>query len=112
MSLEERFSPANQTELYRTQYRSRRQKASESLPELGSDIRRLANLSYPTAPNDVRETLAKEQFIDGLMSVDMRLRIKQARPADLNDAIRHAVELKLLIRSKLRKIMGRVIQGL
>ncbi|VDI53879.1 Hypothetical predicted protein [Mytilus galloprovincialis] len=73
-SLEERFSPANQTELYRTQLRERRQKASESLPELGQDIRRLANLSYPTAPNDVRETLAKEQFIDGLMSVDMRLK--------------------------------------
>ncbi|CAG2194550.1 unnamed protein product [Mytilus edulis] len=102
-SLEERFSPANQTELYRTQLRERRQKASESLPELGQDIRRLANLSYPTAPNDVRETLAKEQFIDGLMSVDMRLRIKQARPSDLNDAIRHAVELEAFDKAEIKQ---------
>ncbi|CAG2238400.1 unnamed protein product [Mytilus edulis] len=106
-SLEERFSPANQTELYRTQLRERRQKASESLPELGQDIRRLANLSYPTAPNDVRETLAKEQFIDGLMSVDMRLRIKQARPADLNDAIRHAVELEAFNKAEIKQDNGK-----
>ncbi|CAG2243407.1 unnamed protein product [Mytilus edulis] len=105
-SLEERFSPANQTELYRTQLRERRQKASESLPELGQDIRRLANLSYPTAPNDVRETLAKEQFVDGLMSVDMRLRIKQARPADLNDAVRHAVELEAFNKAEIKREEG------
>ncbi|CAC5381092.1 unnamed protein product [Mytilus coruscus] len=60
----------------------------------GQDIRPLANLAYPTDPNDVRETLVKEQFIDGIMSVDMRLRIKQARPADLNDAISHPAELE------------------
>ena len=93
--------------MYRTQLRERRQKASESLPELGQDIRRLANLSYPTAPNDVRETLAKEQFIDGLMSVDMRLRIKQARPADLNDAIRHAVELEAFNKAEIKQDNGK-----
>ena len=86
-SLEERFSPSNQTELYRKQLRERRQKAAESLPELGQDVRRLTNLAYPMAPNDVREILAKEQFIDGLASADMRLRVKQAGPLNLNDAV-------------------------
>jgi hypothetical protein len=33
-SLEERFSPSNQTELYRTQLRERSQRAVETLPEL------------------------------------------------------------------------------
>ena len=55
-NLEERFAPSNQTELYRAQLRDKRQKASESLPELGQEIRRLTNLAYPTAPNDVKET--------------------------------------------------------
>ena len=106
-SLEERFSPSNQTELYRTQLRERRQKASESLPELGQDVRRLANLAYPTAPNDVRDTLAKEQFIDALISSDMRLRIKQARPTNLNDAVRHAVELEAFNKAELKHEEGR-----
>jgi len=39
-SLEERFSPSNQTELYRTQLRERREKAIETLPELEQDVRR------------------------------------------------------------------------
>lgn len=43
-ALEERFAPPNQTELYRVQLRERRQKASETMAELGQDIRRLTNL--------------------------------------------------------------------
>ena len=73
--------------------REQRQKATETIPELGQDIRRLTNLAYSSAPIEVRETLAKEQFVDALVSSDMRLRIKQSRPKDLNDAICHAVEL-------------------
>ena len=76
-ALEHRYAPSNQTKLYRAQLRDRRQKASESIPELGQDVRRLTNLAYATAPADVRETLAKEQFIDALHSSEMRLRIKQ-----------------------------------
>lgn len=92
-AFEDRFSPANQNDLYRTQ------RAAETLPELGQSIRRLTNLAYPTALGDVTETLAKEQFIDALIDSDMRLRVKQARPLNLNDAIRHAVELEAFIKS-------------
>ena len=62
-ALRERFSPPNQTELYRVQLRDRRQKASESLSELGQAIRRLANQAYPTAPADVRELLLKSNLL-------------------------------------------------
>jgi hypothetical protein len=65
-ALEERFAPPSFTELYRVQVRECKKKASESLPELGQVLRRLSNLAYPTAPRDVRETLAKEKFIDAL----------------------------------------------
>ena len=102
-ALEERFAPPNQTELYRVQLRERRQKASESMAELGQDIRRLTNLAYPKAPSDVRETLAKEQFVDALVNSEMRLKIKQARPVDLNDAVRHAVELEAFCRAETRQ---------
>lgn len=102
-SLEERFSPVNQTELYRAQLRERRQKATESIPQLGQDIRRLTRLAYPTAPGDVCETLAKDYFIDALQSFDMCLRIKQSRPVNLNDAIRHAVELHAFVGSECKR---------
>ena len=103
-ALEDRFALANQTELYRVQLRERRQKATETLPELGQTIRWLTHFAYPTAPIDVRETLAKEQFIDALVDADMRLRIKQARPQTLNDAIRLAVELEAFIKSDTKRV--------
>lgn len=93
-ALEERFAPTSQTELYRVQFRERKQMASETLPEMGQAIRRLSNLAYPTAPREVRETLAKDQFVDGLFDADMRLKIKQSRPANLDEAVRLAVELE------------------
>ena len=97
-ALKERFSPPNQMELHRAQLRERKQRATDSLPELGQSIRRLTNLAYPTAPYDVRETLSKEYFIDALIDSDIRLRIKQSRPATLNDAIRQAVELEAFVK--------------
>ena len=54
----------------------------------------------------MRETLAKEQFIDALVNSDMRLRIKQARPSSLNDAVRHAVELEAFNRAERRHLEG------
>jgi hypothetical protein len=98
-ALEERFAPPNQTELYRVQLRERRKRASETMPELGHSIRRLANLAYPKAPAEVRETLALEQFLNSLPNPDMRIRIKQVRPKDLNDAVRHAVEFEAYLRA-------------
>ena len=76
-SLLDRFAPLNQPELYRTKLRDRRQRPSDSLPEIIQEIRRLVNLAYPTAPDDVREILATEQILDGLHNAEMRLKIKQ-----------------------------------
>ena len=99
-ALNDRFAPPDQMELYRIQLRERRQKASESLPELAQHIRRLTNLAYPTVPADVKETLAKDHFIDALLDSDLRLRIKQARPRSLNDAVRHSVELEAYVKAE------------
>lgn len=46
-TLEERFAPLKQTELYRAQLKERRQRALETLTELGQGIRRLTCLGYP-----------------------------------------------------------------
>ena len=92
-ALEERFSPPSQTDLYRVQFRERRQRAGETLPELGQAMNRLVHMAFPSAPDEVKETLATDQFINALVDSDIRIRIKQAHPKDLNDAVRLAVEL-------------------
>ena len=50
--------------------------------------------------------MAKEQFIDALIDVDMRLGIKQARPVSLNDAVRHTVELEAINKAEIQKTEG------
>ena len=106
-ALEERFASPNQAELYRVQLTERRQKPAESLPELGQAIRRLVNLAYPTVPENVGDTLAKQHFIEALADSEMRIRIKQSRPQNLNDAIRLAVELDTFNRAERRVTEGR-----
>jgi uncharacterized C2H2 Zn-finger protein len=99
-ALEDRFEPPGHMDIYRAQMRERRQTAGESLPELGQAIRRLANLAYPTATAEIRETLSKDQFVDALVDSEMRIRIKQARPRNLNEAIQLAVELEAYTRAE------------
>ncbi|XP_056001631.1 uncharacterized protein LOC130048651 [Ostrea edulis] len=99
-ALEARFAPTNQTELYRAMLREKRQKATETLPELGESMRRLTHLAYPTAPREVTEMIAKDQFVDALSDFDMRLRIQQSRPKSLNDAVRLAVEIEAFCRAE------------
>jgi hypothetical protein len=57
-TLEARFAPTNQTELYQTMLKEKHQKPKETLPELKESIRRLAHLAYPTAPREVKEMIA------------------------------------------------------
>ena len=111
-ALKERFAPSSQTELYRVQFKERRQKASETLPELGQSVRLLSNLAWPTAPLKLRDTLAKEQFFNALVDSEMRHRIKQSRPKGLNDTIRLAVELEAYNKAESRtmKSMGHLRQ--
>ena len=50
----------------------------------------------------MKETLAKDHFIDALAISDIRLRIKQARPKNLNEAVRNAIELEDFLKTEQR----------
>ena len=81
------------------------------MADIGQDIRRLTNLAYPKAPSDVRETIAKEQFVYALVNSEMRMKIKQARPVDFNNAVRHAVDLEAFYRAQNKQMGFGVIQS-
>eukprot|EP00105_Crassostrea_gigas_P001492 XP_011413701.1 PREDICTED: uncharacterized protein LOC105318343 [Crassostrea gigas] len=80
--------------------KEKRQKSTVTLPKLGESIRRLTHLAYPSAPCEVTEMIAKDQFVDALTDFDMRLRIQQSRPKSLNEAIRLAVEIEAFCRAE------------
>ena len=82
-ALSERFSPESQTELYRAQVKEREWKHGENVAEFGQRILRLTSLSYPGADPSLINVLAMGYFLDFISDADMRLKIQQTRPKDL-----------------------------
>ena len=93
-ALGRRFNPQNQNELFRVQLRNRTRKPSETLPELGQDLKNLVYRAYPTATTELLDTLGKDHFIDAINDEDIRWRVYQSKPVTLDDAICSAVELE------------------
>lgn len=57
-------------------------------------MERLARLAYPEASEQMILTLTKEQFIDALPDEDTKLRIRQLRPKNLQQALETALEME------------------
>ena len=92
--LANRFGSQGQADLYRVQLRTRARHENESLPELAQSIRRLVIRAYPQASLSLREVLSLDCFMDALDDSDIRLRLKQNKPPDLEEAVRLAIELE------------------
>ena len=75
-ALSSRFGAEHQTELYRTQLKTLLRKKEQTLPELAQTTRRLTRQAYPEATEGIRETLARDHFIDALPDADVRWRIQ------------------------------------
>ena len=66
----------------------------ETLPELTQTIQRLVRQAYPDAPLSVREVLEKDCFVDAIPDADIRWKMLQARPKNLQDALAVVTEAK------------------
>ena len=93
-ALGRRFDPENQSELYRVQLRNRGRKPNETLPELGQQICTLVAQAYPRANAEILDVLGRDHFIDAIDDPDIRWRIYQAKPENLDGAICTAVEFE------------------
>ena len=102
-TLSERFSPESQTELYRAQLKEREWNHGDNVAEFAQRILRLITLSYPRADTALVDSLAMGYFIDAISDAEMRLKIKQTRPKDLNEAIKVAIELEAFDRAERRR---------
>lgn len=59
-------------------------------------------MAYRTVPENLRDTRAKQHFIEALADSEMKIRIRQSRPQNLNYAVRLAVELETFNRAERR----------
>ncbi|VDI23685.1 Hypothetical predicted protein [Mytilus galloprovincialis] len=91
-TLNKRFSPPNQSEMYMTQIDARIRRRGESLPELAQDIKRLVRLANPTAPLDVQDNLAYRAFRNALNDQELEWAIVQTSTDTIDEALHLALK--------------------
>ncbi|CAG2228923.1 unnamed protein product [Mytilus edulis] len=87
-----RFDTTTRPDLYKSEFMGRRKKPSETYLEMGNSIRTLARKAYPSLSNNVRDELAKDQFLRGLDKTELALKVRHANPKTLDEAIRMTLE--------------------
>ena len=99
-----RFEPENQTQLYKAQLRGQVRKNNESLPDLAHDIKRLVRKAYPELPNEMRDVIAKDVFLEALNNKEMELVVFQSQIGSLQQALGVAVEYEAFQLSRQRRV--------
>ena len=87
---------------HRIELQNRRRKADETLQSVHSDIRRLAALAYPGVPPEMREEVTCDHFLDVLGDPDLVLKIRERHPADLDSALKVALQLEVWAKESTR----------
>ena len=98
-SLESRFGVTKQEPWFRSQLRCRTRGAGETLPCLARDVERLVAMAYPSAVQELRDTLACDHFLGALNDADLQIAVRQGRPSSLQEALAHAMEIEAIRRS-------------
>ena len=92
VELKKRLDTTTSPDLYKSEFMSRRKLSTENYHDFGNAIRTLARKAYPSLPSNVRDELAKDQFLRGLEKIDLVIKVKHEKPESLDEAVRMAVE--------------------
>ncbi|GBN76171.1 hypothetical protein AVEN_195921-1 [Araneus ventricosus] len=91
-ALEARFGDSHLTQFYRTELKTRRQKPGESLQVLAADVERLMSLAYAECPQDVRDSLAAQYFVDAIRDEDPQHATRLMDAKDLKSALAYSMK--------------------
>ena len=69
-----------------------KQEQNETILDLSNKIRTLACKAYPEIDAQLRDELARDQFVRALTKVDMTLKLRHNMPDTLDDTIRMAID--------------------
>ena len=91
-ALKRRFDPEERENIKKSELRKRHKRKDETMTDYGFAISRLAKSAFPRMPQDSREELAVEYFIEGLPGFEMQQHVMFGRPQSLDNAIAFAIE--------------------
>ena len=64
------------------------------MPELEQNIRKFTRQAYPAANSDLIDTLALDHFIDSLLDSEIRIRLRECSPKNIQEAETLAVKME------------------
>ncbi|GBN58217.1 hypothetical protein AVEN_181390-1 [Araneus ventricosus] len=91
-ALEARFGDSHLTQFYRTELKTRRQKPGESFQVLDADVERLMSLAYAECPQDVRDSLSAQYFVDAIRDEDTQHATRLMDAKDLKSALAYSMK--------------------
>ena len=92
--MDQRFAPGANARQYKAQFKARRRHPNEGLMALADDLRRMVVRAYPRMVAVDQEELLRDQFIDSLNPVALRVRLQENPPATLPEAVEAALHLE------------------
>ena len=95
-ALNERFEP-NMNILHKSSWRHFRRKHKQSLSEVAQDVKRLTRMAYPNIPQQFRNELEVDCFVNSLSCFELKWEILRQNPCSLNECLQHGLKFESFI---------------
>lgn len=93
-ALKQHFSVQERPEINHLLLKNKRQTRDESLAQHAGEVRRLARLALADCPADAVDRIAKMQFIDGILDVNIQDLVRVSNPDSLQEALEKALHVE------------------
>jgi len=77
-------------EKFQNELRCRPRARNETLRELAQDVQRLMALAYPGERSSLSEHIARDAFLSALDDAELKLKVREREPIDLDAAVKLA----------------------
>ena len=98
-ALERRYGHQHQAEVFRARFRARIRARGETLQQLAHELENLVHKAYPGASEDLLVVLLRDQFVDALEDPQLKIYVKQAHVANLQEALARALEFESFVKT-------------
>ena len=98
-----RYNPAQSEYTYKMEFRARLKKSNETAMEYGYALRRLGSKAFPNISRECQEQLVLDQFVMGLVNIELKRHVQFGHAKDLNQAISLAAEFEAFDQKSLYK---------
>ena len=84
--LKARFAPEGRELTYKMQLNDRKWNPKESIATYAADVRRLGRLAFPSIPEDPKQTLMIDAFVQGLANEHVKRQVRNSKVTTLAEA--------------------------